>query len=422
MSGHDLEAILSVGAVRYGDNLTDEELNTNTRLDKLENQNAGERLSALEDANVTNDERITSIEELELGGRVTTLEENDATNTLKIKSLEDINADKRISILEKNTRRLFKPAFGVCQWWITTDKSTGRYTCVSEQRIKADIDKFANAGIEEMSLCVHIGLDKNTSEWYMIHSGANILMAYNYCKSKGIRCNTLKFMVYDSTARTNIKPYWGKFKNFLKTRLNSYCTYLSSQNCKFDCVTALNECTSIYNDADYTSDVSDLLNTIQQTGYKAGLSFSNAMEFIKAPSLTRNKIDVVCINLYPTITYNGKIATIEEGISGWDKICLELQSIRERFPDKPIIITETGCQDRWEALIAPGRYNWTTDYDNTSHGKAPAFMLKTIFESKLKEYVSSINWWYEDSLFDSNGKIFDSVKETLKDYIPSDKY
>ena len=49
-------------------------------------------------------------------------------------------------------------------------------------------------------------------------------------------------------------------------------------------------------------------------------------------------------------------------------------------------------------------------------------MLKTIFESKLKEYVSSVNWWYEDSLFDSNGKIFDSVKETLKDYIPSDKY
>lgn len=422
MSGNNLEAILSIGAVRYGDNLTEEEINTNTRLDKLENQNAGERLSDLEYANSVNDERITSIEGLNLGNRVPALEDGGRLNTSKIKMLEDINADKRIGILEKNTRRLFKPAFGVCQWWITTDKATGRYTCVSDERIKADIDKFANAGIEETSLCVHIGLDINTSEWYMIHSGANALMIYNYCKSKGIRCNTLKFMVYDSTARTKIKPYWSKFQSFLKTKLNSYCTYLSSQNCKFDCVTALNECTIIYNDSEYTSSVLDLLATIQQTGYKAGLSFSNAMEFIKATPSIRELIDVVCLNLYPTISYNGKIATIEEGISGWNKICLELQSIRERFPDKPIIITETGCQDRWEALIDPGRYNWTTDYDNTSHGEAPAFMLKTIFESKLKEYVSSINWWYEDSLFDSNGKMFDSVKETLKDYIPSDKY
>lgn len=79
MSGNNLEAILSIGAVRYGDNLTEEEINTNTRLDKLENQNAGERLSDLEYANSVNDERITSIEGLNLGDRVTTLEDRVTT-------------------------------------------------------------------------------------------------------------------------------------------------------------------------------------------------------------------------------------------------------------------------------------------------------------------------------------------------------
>lgn len=417
MSGNNLEAMLSIGAVRYGDNLTEEEINTNTRLDKLENQNAGERLSYLEDANSVNEERITFIEGLNLGERLSYLEDSDHLNTSKIKTLENINADERISILEKNTRRLFKPAFGVCQWWITTDKTTGRYTCVSDERIKADIDIFSAMGIEEMSLCVHCSFDTSNKEWYTIHSGANILMAYNYCISKGIRPNSLKFMVYGVTKVDTLGQYFTSFKEFITSKVNSFCSFFSSKGCELDAVTVLNELPNLYNKTENKDFVLSLLQIPKNYNYKASISMTSVWEYSSLSSDIINALDVFCFNCYPTISYNGEQASLEEAIQAWDKLICGYKSIKQRHSDKEIIITETGCQDRYEALINPAAYNWTTDYPNTSNGKAPALFLKCLFESEMKDLVKSINYWFFDALYDSNGVIYKDVDKVIREYI-----
>lgn len=79
MSGNNLEAVLSIGSIRYGDNVTEEEINVDTRLKKLEDINAGVRLDELEKKDQK--DRVDELVD-------------------KVKNLEDVNADSRLETLE----------------------------------------------------------------------------------------------------------------------------------------------------------------------------------------------------------------------------------------------------------------------------------------------------------------------------------
>lgn len=316
---------------------------------------------------------------------------------------------------DSTSLRRFKPKLGISQWWITG--SGNRYYSMGETQIKKDIDTFSSIGIEEMVLCLHMGRDKSTGEWYMIHSKETALMAYNYAAIKGIRCNVLKFMVYDSAARGNIKPDWTNFKAKLSSVISEYCSYLSSNNCEFDCVVVLNEAPAVYLGSTYKDDIIALLDIPRASGYNASMSLTNPLEFYDMTSALRDAQDTYCINCYPNTSYKGNLTTLTDAKGAWDRWSKDLLGIKQRYPGKPIIITETGIQDRWEAFAVPGWFNWTTDYPNTSLGEAPALFLQGMFESDLNDIVKSVNYWFYDALYDSDGNVYPAVAKVIKQYI-----
>lgn len=311
--------------------------------------------------------------------------------------------------------RRFKAKLGIAQWWITG--SGNRYYSRSVAQMKEDIDRFSSMGIEEMTLCIHMGRDKSTGEWYMIHSKEDMLTAYNYAATKGIRCNVLKFMVYDSTARSNMKTDWTNCKAALTSNITSYCSYFKDNGCEFDCVIVLNEMPGLYIGSSYTDDIKSLLAIPKTYGYNASMSLTNPLEFYQMTSTLRDAMDTYCINIYPNLSYIGNRTSLEDATRGWDRFVHDLRGIKQRYPGKAIIVTETGCQDRWEALSCPGKFNWTTDYPNTSLGDAPALFLQGMFESGIDEVVKSVNWWFYDSLYDNTGTIYPQVEKVIKMYI-----
>ena len=65
---------------------------------------------------------------------------------------------------------------------------------------------------------------------------------------------------------------------------------------------------------------------------------------------------------------------------------------------KPLIISETGTQDRWESLSNPSDFNYSTS-GTPANGKASEIVLYGIFNSRIQEYTDYITWWYYDSLW-----------------------
>lgn len=325
---------------------------------------------------------------------------------------------ERLNYIDNKIVRKFKPKFGIAQWWIKKDSTSNKWISKTNEEIEADIKMFSEIGVEEMSINIFCSYDKTEKEWYMIHSGAVALNSYNYCINYGIRPSTLKFMVYDMTKTEISETYIGSFKTFMTTKVRSFCSYLKSKGCEFDAVTVLNELPQLYTNTNHATFVSELLDIPKEFNYKASLSLTSVLEYEKIQNEIIDKIDIFCFNCYPTISYNGSETTIEESTRAWDRWVLIYKSIKQKHPDKEIIITEIGCQDRWESLVNPGDSTINTKYTTPTNGLAAEIFLRGLFESEMKNLVKSITYWYYDSLYDyKNNTKYNNISLLFSEYI-----
>ena len=66
--------------------------------------------------------------------------------------------------------------------------------------------------------------------------------------------------------------------------------------------------------------------------------------------------------------------------------------LKEKYPSKEVIFSETGVQDYWEALAKPEYFNWVTK--TPANGKAQDIYLYGLLEVCNNEYIDGICWWY----------------------------
>ena len=187
----------------------------------------------------------------------------------------------------------------------------------------------------------------------------------------------------------NTDDFNSKYVNYIRTLCNEFNEF------GIEYLIVLNEEEDIYNNPDKQTFILNCIDAGQQLGFKTGITATNFYYMYTAVTDTvKNKCDVLGINYYQTISNKEEKTTSEDSLNAWKNGLAEfnIKALKQKY-NKEIIITETGVQDNWCALINPAYSNWSVI--KKSDFKAVTLYLYGMLETlKNCDELSGVYIWY----------------------------
>lgn len=309
--------------------------------------------------------------------------------------LKDINEklETKADQNEVNKRlkfRNFKPKFGYNCYWGEIWGTDGTHTQKTRNEISNDLNHCVELGLDEITVDIHVGYNSNTSSLYIATNMTDVLWAIESCNNLNVKIKNAKIHVgidEDYLKNTITLPV---FLTLYKAIVSEICVQL--KNTTIENVTVLNECAFIDTDPTYTTDVLELLNIAKNNGFNVGITCAGVEHNYRLPGVVLGLSDLLCVNCYPTISFKKDKTTYEDSINAWKQheVNLWIKTRKEQYPNKKIIISETGITNCWEALISPA----SNVANSTVSNKATEIYLKGLFEVLNKDDLSSVWWWF----------------------------
>lgn len=305
----------------------------------------------------------------------------------------DEQLDKKAEQSEVNKRlsfRNFEPIFGYNCYWGEIWGTDGTHTQKNRIEIGNDIKQCEELGIDEITVDIHIGYNSNTSALYIATNMDDVLWAITTFSDLNVKIKNAKIHVgilEDYLKNTITLPvFLSKYKNIV----SEICDKL--KNTTIENITVLNECSFIDTDTTYTTDVIELLNIAKNKGYKVGITCAGIEHNFNLPTTVIELSDLLCVNCYPTISFKKEKTTYEDSINAWKQheVNMWIETRKKQYPNKKIIISETGVTNCWEALLSPA----SNVIDGTISNKATEVYLKGLFEVLNKEDLDCVWWWF----------------------------
>lgn len=320
-----------------------------------------------------------------LNERFTSVEENIKNNSEQLDTkAEQSEVNKRLSF------RNFEPIFGYNCYWGEIWGTDGTHTQKNRIEIGNDIKQCEELGIDEITVDIHIGYNSNTSALYIATNMDDVLWAITTFSDLNVKIKNAKIHVgilEDYLKNTITLPvFLSKYKNIV----SEICDKL--KNTTIENITVLNECSFIDTDTTYTTDVIELLNIAKNKGYKVGITCAGIEHNFNLPTTVIELSDLLCVNCYPTISFKKEKTTYEDSINAWKQheVNMWIETRKKQYPNKKIIISETGVTNCWEALLSPA----SNVIDGTISNKATEVYLKGLFEVLNKEDLDCVWWWF----------------------------
>ena len=383
----------------------------------------------------------------------------------KIKSANELL--KNNELLSKNDiTRKFKPNLLTYLWTQNTKDENGyRTISIDKSKIDTDLQQIKNRGIDGIEICLHIDFNETTRKLYYYTNLDTIDYVIQQCRKLDLKTPIIKLHqkfnldqikylfantktkeenLYDITTQTNsIAEFKNEYTFIVKklcTKYKEYIQYISCFN-EFqhfwdrDIIeqtqdTSATDKTQIPNPL-YTANMIKYVNStitlVQNYGLKSGVSVSGVKDINNnnktsmwsaldtVDSTILNNSSVLFINLYPSIGDKGSATTLEDCITAISNNVFhqKIKQIKEKYSNKEIFITETGCMDLWDSLFNCGYYGWTGE---TQNGKVQGMYLEAlleVFSKYTKDDISNIAWWYTDC-FTTNSNV---VKPIVSKYL-----
>ena len=343
-----------------------------------------------------------------LNERFTSVEENIKNNSEQLdKNKNDILKIKDYTL--KNAK--FKPNFKHNLYWCEK----------TELDWENDLLVFKKCGIKKAVLVVMIEKDsdntfrlENKFEKYIKFLNDNhvkydithvdIKIHFNFSNQIVIDFGRFDFIpIYEKLVEQIVRYVHDNISNLIKVENVTYLneTWFYNRTWKLE----ENWVEDKYTQSKYHAFWDNLKTIVNKYGYKNSVCFAGVKGYITASSYLLNTLDFIGINTYPSLSQSFEKTTIEQCIESWKchDIYNQIKEIRNSFPNKPIFITETGCQDWWASLIRTESYNMDIKYRVPSHGITTYLMMKSFFEV-FNDLIDEVWWWFEvkQSNYDKN--------------------
>ena len=305
-------------------------------------------------------------------------------NSQMITKANESEVNKRLSF------RNFKPKFGYNCYWGEIWGTDGTHTQKTRNEITNDLNHCNELGLDEITVDIHVGYNSNTSSLYIATNIEDVLWAIDECSNLHVKIKNAKIHVgisEDYLKNTiTLTVLLSKYKNIVSEICNKI------KNTTIENITLLNECSFIDTDPAYTTDVLELLNIGKNNGFNVGITCGGIEHNYRLPDTIIGLSDLLCVNCYPTISFKKDKTTYEDSINAWKQheVNLWIKTRKEQYPNKKIIISETGVTNCWEALLSPA----SNVIDGTISNKATEIYLKGLFEVLNKDNLDSVWWWF----------------------------
>ena len=320
----------------------------------------------------------------------------ESINTQMTEKIENINtqmtekADKT-EVSKRTNYRYFKPNFGYNVMWGETTDTNGGYVTKNRIEMGNDIKLCESLHIDEITLALFMGYNSNTDTLYSSVNIADVKEEMEYYKDYNVKIKTVKIHFGSISERYLFDTItFEKFDRLYQQFLRYICQQF--QNTTVENITVINEFFSIDNNPAYTTNVVNWLNIVKSYGYKTGITCAGVEKaYLVQPEIHQNS-DLICVNCYPKISFIGNKITNEMCVNTWLQHDLKLffEQMKKKYPDKKLIISETGVTNKWNDLIGSLPSYDTSPTDN----KATEAYLNGIFGA-LKEYpIDGVWWWF----------------------------
>lgn len=293
----------------------------------------------------TNPVTIATASATEIGGIKAEDAGEDDTVPVKIKA----DGTLAVPTYPVSTRgiRLFKPNFKPQLYLVGIDLD----------KAKTWMDGFYQMGSDGMVITIHLD---SSGTFAPTENMSVVKNAMTYATTLGLPINSIKFHCTLDALGTDTTTY--------ELYKNQVLAVLSEIGSGIENVTVFNEYPNSYLKAENAPYVVETVNAIKDAGYKVGISFTYPGECARTwreQTAVVDALDILGSNLYPRHGYRGKAITLGDSVFAWDMTLAPYKRLKEAYPDKPFILTETGVQHYWEALAAPSSYKWSSMSDVT---------------------------------------------------------
>lgn len=271
-------------------------------------------------------------------------------------------------------------------YWTNWDDNKRQYTQFSVDQMKTSIDGAANY---VQGIVVPLRLENDGNQFHVLGNLADIKQGIDYATSKGLKLMGIKIHCVATLEQINNYGMDNFFNDYANS-VSAACTSLSlTTDTK---LTILNERWDLVNDEKYADKAVKLVNDLK-TATKLSVGISFVQQYLgDAQSYVYSACDFIGLNAYPTVTDLKRSVPFALIASAWQQVAPIIQSLIALY-HKPIILSETGIEDNYEALEDPSNWNVGSQYN--SQGEVQYMYFKGLFASGILDYTSEVWIWFE---------------------------
>ena len=314
------------------------------------------------------------------------------TNTNNIENISsqlDNNATKINKI--KRSIRDFIPKISMSPWTVDVDVN-GNSTQVQLTTLKNQIDLWVSLGLNDYAIPFLITFNSTTNEFEIANDLDNVENMIEYGISKGYKPYAIRMLgtrfTEDTVMNYGIELFYSKWLSFIDVLANRFKKYTSIKH-----MTVLNEINWLYGSSTHENFCLDCIEKAQKHGFKSGVTTTGAEECYNMLESVKIKSDCLYFNHYQVISNKGNKTTMLDGEIAWDSSNVHnyIDYFNKKY-NKPIIISESGCQDNWNSLTNPGVSSWSEIIP--SNGESVAIYMNGLLNSLKNEKLDSVWLWY----------------------------
>lgn len=325
-------------------------------------------------------------------------------NSSSVATTQDIqNLNKLISINESKHTKILKPTLCKPCDIAGINSKLDMDWIKDKETLNTYLDNIKEFNIKDIYLILNNGVNKNGE--LFISYNKNEFNSWRECyqyfinllKEKGMRLYAVKLHTSQGNGCAKLSEIlqrctFDEFKTMYRNMLTDIVNFFKIYT---DRIILFNEMEWLYLDKQYSLFIRECLSIINTSNLKSSISTLNPYNYVNIPDDVKNEMSFYCCNYYPPLSYNGMNVSISSMVDRMFNDTDYSDGIKYMVTSgKEVVISETGCNDKYDSLAQP--WKWQNFIDNDEHnGEVQKIFIEVILTLLNNDKISSVCYWFD---------------------------